>query len=324
MRKPRQFILIGAGKVGRALLDDIPLNWIVTVVDIDPQALAAVPEDHGGQTILKIQGDATSRLVLEKVGLTPRSQVAILTGTDDVNREIARLIHGHFQVDDLVCLLDTADDLDAIGLNPSQIALRAVASARLAMTHFSQSEHHLITDQLARGEIRVFQVLPGSGAVGRSLGSLKPKRWLVGAIYREEKLLVPHGETIVEAGDRVMLLGEADVVESVARHMHGSEAVFPMQYGSAIGVLGTDEQATKEGEWLEKKTQADALHTLDAKQFNPNRNSAESIARHIAEQEIGLLVLDSRPLGLGVRLGLQRSKRHDLITSGRIPVLIAR
>ncbi|MFT5679116.1 MAG: Trk K+ transport system NAD-binding subunit/nucleotide-binding universal stress UspA family protein [Myxococcota bacterium] len=323
MRTHRHVVLIGAGEVGLALLAELPVSWTVSAVDTSAEALAVLPETHGGQTILKVQGDATSRLVLNQVGLSTRTMVAILTGSDETNLEIARVIRAHFQVDDLVCQLNSAENSAANGLTGNEIALRSVAAARHTMNHFSRSEPHLLADQLARGELQVIQVLPGSAAIGRTLSQLKPRRWLVAAIYRNDALIVPHGETVLESGDRVMLTGEPDVVDSVANFIHGAEAVFPSQYGASIGYLGDDE-VQKEAAWLLEKTQAEHLISLPSEKLDTNILSATDIALNLSRQEVGLLVLESRPLRLSSRLGLRISNRKKLILAARVPVLIAR
>lgn len=324
MRINRHVVLIGFGAVGKAFLNDIPESWTISVVDHSEESLASCQESHGGQTITKILGDATSRLVLQRSGLSSRTMVAILTGSDTVNREIARIIREHFQVDDLVCLLDNIDNLEASNLSRSEVAVRSTASARFVTNHFSRSEPHLIADQLARGELRVVQVLPGSVAVGKTLLELKPQRWLVGAIYRNEKLIVPHGSTVVESGDRVMLIGEPDVVESVAVFIHGAEAVFPTQYGSNIGTNIDGEVALKEATWLQEKTPAEQLIQLPDEELHPGSVSAEDIALRLSQKDIGLLVLESRSLRLSSRLGLRTSARKKLLLSARVPVIIAR
>lgn len=323
MNTHRHVVLIGLGKVGRALLEEMPASWTVSAVDTSAEALEALPDSHGGQTTVKLLGDATSRLVLNQAGLTGRTMVAILTGSDETNLEIARVIRAHFQVDDLVCLLYSDENIADSGLTQNEISLRTVASARHTMNRFSHSEPHFLADQLARGELQVIQVLPGSAAVGRTLSQLKPRRWLVAAIYRNDSLVVPHGETVLESGDRVMLTGDPDVVDSVANFIHGAEAVFPAQYGASIGYLGNAD-VLKEAAWLQEKTKAESLVSLSPESLDSAHLSAADIALNLSRQEVGLLILESRPLRIASRLGLRRSKRKKLILAARVPVLVAR
>jgi Trk K+ transport system NAD-binding subunit/nucleotide-binding universal stress UspA family protein len=323
LRTHRHVVLIGLGRVGQALLAELSENWTVSAVDTSAEALATLPATCGGQTVDRIQGDATSRLVLSRAGLSSRTMVAILTGSDETNLEIARVIRAHFQVDNLVCLLHNDSRSSANGLLGNEVILRSVAAARHAMSGLSRSAPHLLEEQLARGELQVVQVLPGSAAVGRTLSQLKPQRWLIAAIYRDNALVVPHGETVLEAGDRVMLTGEPDVVESVANFIHGAEAVFPTQYGSSIGFHG-DEMVMREATWLQEKTHAERLLPITQEQLDTRHLTAADIALNLSRQEVGLLVLESRPLRLSSRLGLNTSSRKQLILSARTPVLVAR
>ncbi|MFT4974922.1 MAG: K+/H+ antiporter YhaU regulatory subunit KhtT [Myxococcota bacterium] len=252
--------------------------------------------------------------------------VTIVTDSDTVNLEIARVIHEHFQVDDLVCVLHVVDDeaLAVAGLRRGEVVQRTRAAAQIALNHLSGAEPQSLELQLQRGEVRVVQVLPGSAAIGRPLKELKPRRWLVAAIYRNDALIVPHGETILAVGDRVMLVGEPLVIENVGSFIHGSEPVFPTQYGANIAMAADSVAARTEAVWLHEQTHSEALLELDIEPLDPRVLSREDIALAMAKRKIGLLVLDETPVGLAARLGLRRSVRRDLIASTRVPVLVAR
>jgi len=169
----------------------------------------------------------------------------------------------------------------------------------------------------------MFQILEGSAAIGRPLRELKPRRWLVAAVYREDELIVPHGETILQANDRVMLVGEAGVIESVGRFIHGSESVFPTQYGVRIGFVGTD-KAPATAKWLLQKTKAEDLIEVDHNQIDPRIHTPEETSLALTQQRVGCLVMDSAPISLTSRLGFTRSARKKLLLAARVPILIAR
>lgn len=322
----RHVVIVGVGRVGLALLEELPESWTVTAVDIRAEALEKLPETRGDQTIQRIQGDATSRLVLERAGLSKRTAVAITTDNDTTSLEVARVIRTHFQVNDLVCMLDTVDEveLERARLLRSEVTLQSRAAARIALNHLSGAEPQSLELQLDRGEIRMFQVLPGSAAIGRPLKELQPRRWLAAAVYREEALIVPHGETVLEAGDRVMLVGEPAVIDSVGQFIHGSEPIFPTQYGAHIGRVGTQEATNAETRWLMERTYAEDEVAIDPQHIDPAVLSPEDTALVLAQRKIGLLVMDDAPIPLFSRLGLTGSSRKKLVTATRVPVLIAR
>ena len=66
---------------------------------------------------------------------------------------------------------------------------------------------------------------------------MQPKSWLVAAIYRNGKLLVPHGETIIRAGDEVVVVGEPEILDRELSFLRGGQILFPSQYGIRIGVI---------------------------------------------------------------------------------------
>ena len=107
--------------------------------------------------------------------------------------------------------------------------------------------------------------------MGQPLLDLKPQRWLMGAVDRYEDLLVPHGSTVIESGDRVMRIGEPDVVESVVVFIHVAEAVFPIQYGSNIGASISGEIAKKEAARLQDKPTVEPLIPLPDTDSKPQR-----------------------------------------------------
>ena len=69
-----------------------------------------------------------------------------------------------------------------------------------------------------------FEVAPGSKAAGRQIVDLRlPKTTLVVLVSRKEDYLVPKGGTVLEAGDRVMLLADEKDVEMVGRLLGAGE-----------------------------------------------------------------------------------------------------
>ena len=322
----RHVIILGVGRVGLALLEELPERWTVTAVDIDAAALEALPETRGEQTIQRVHGDATSRLVLERAGLSKRTMVAITTDNDRTSLEIARVVRSNFQVDDLVCVLHRPDEaaVQAVGLRPGEVANRARAAARIALNHLSGAEPQSLELQLDRGEIRMFQVLPGSAAIGRPLKELQPRYWLAAAVYRNEELIVPHGETVLKAGDRVMLVGDPTVIDRVGQFIHGAEPVFPTQYGSHIGVCGEGEETRSEAAWLLEHTYAESQVEVLPEQLDPSVLKPADTALALSRQKVGLLVIDDGPVSLWSRIGLGVSRRKKMISATRVPVLVAR
>ena len=85
-----------------------------------------------------------------------------------------------------------------------------------------------------RGEIRQITILNSSAARGQPLSSLDPKTWLIAAVYRNNSLIIPHGDTILQTGDEVVIVGEPDILDTEMSFLQGGQILFPSQYGSQL------------------------------------------------------------------------------------------
>lgn len=315
----RQVVVVGMGRVGRLLIRALPDGWRVTVIDFDAAKLGKVPEYHHGRPVVKLQGDATSRLVLEDAELAPQTVLVIVTGNDAANREVARLGREVFGVEELVCLSDDTAGIGSVGLAHREVVQRFKAIALIVHNRLTGVESRGIAVGLGEGEIREVTVHEGSGVAGRTLHDIQPSDWLVAAVYRDDRLLVPNPHTLIQVGDRVLLVGEPEVLEKVVRMVRGGDPVFPTQYGGAIAMLGGHEQ---EANWLAENTQADRLVavSLDRLQRAPH----DSAVPGLGVDGIGCLVTTPEPVPLLARIGLRRSGRLNMLSASRVPFIVAR
>jgi len=65
------------------------------------------------------------------------------------------------------------------------------------------------------------KVGPNSKAVGKKLSELRPKDVVIAAITREEKLIVPKGETEIQVGDYIVMVGYPKAVAKLAKFFKG-------------------------------------------------------------------------------------------------------
>ncbi len=323
MHDKRHLVVVGGGRVGRALIASLPESWRVTVIDKDPRCLELLPEGLGEDPLIPILGDASSRLVLEEAEVTATCSLAVVTHDDVVNREVARLARLELEVEDLVVLLDDVSGLDAIGVQLSEVVRRSTATATLVANRLSAAGVRGLPLGLGKGELLEVRILDGSPAVGRPLQEIGARNWLVAAVYRDGQLIVPHGQTALSGGDRVLVVGDPEVLQRVAPLLRGGEAVFPHQYGRHLGAF--EEVVLDEARWVAEHTQARKVVKLDgallsaATQVDP-----VGVAQAVDKAQVGAVVLAPIPYTALQRLGLTRSRRHTFVLQSRVPVLVAR
>jgi len=77
--------------------------------------------------------------------------------------------------------------------------------------------------ELGDGTIEQLVIDEKCKIAGKKLVEIKfPENVLVGAIVREEKVIIPDGNTVIQQGDKVTLLGEKDDVSEALKIIAGS------------------------------------------------------------------------------------------------------
>ncbi len=78
--------------------------------------------------------------------------------------------------------------------------------------------------ELGGGAIEQVIIDENSPILNKKLMDIKlPKKVLLGAIVRNEKMIVPHGQTVIKKGDRITLLGESEDVEKAIQSLGDAE-----------------------------------------------------------------------------------------------------
>ncbi|HLH73964.1 MAG TPA: NAD-binding protein, partial [Chloroflexota bacterium] len=244
-------IVVGAGETGCHLATRLGRNWRVHLLDLNPMPSWTAQTEPGQPSpiVELLKGDGTSRLVLERAGAGEAAALIAATGDDRVNLECARLAHDVFGVKRVLVLFrDSAirTEIEACGAEPIDAA-SAVAS--LLLGHLDPTIRPAVGVGLGQGEIVEVTVLGSSPVIGRPLRLLGARDWLVAAIYRQDHLLVPHGDTVLENGDRVVLVGAPSVLPDIAEYFRAGTFGFPMPFGRRLGVVVTDDPP--DGFWEE-------------------------------------------------------------------------
>ena len=161
-------------------------------------------------------------------------------------------------------------------------------------------------------------ILNSSAARGQSLKEMHPKSWLVAAIYRNGNLLVPHGDTIIRAGDEVVVVGEPDVLDRELCFLQGGQILFPSQYGKRIGVIDGENDPDLIAQLVEhSEVVGDVTVSFDT--LNPEIQSDASIRNHLIEHDIGMLFLPPKPISWLARWGFRTSKIMNLMFKSQLP-----
>jgi nucleotide-binding universal stress UspA family protein len=247
----------------------------------------------------------------------------VTTQSDVVNREVTHLARNHFGVEEIVCLFQDASSLEDSDLQEADVILTKKVLAMHMRNRLSGTETLGVGLGLGEGELRQVTVLPSSPAIGCPLKDIHPTDWLVAAVYRDNKLIVPHGDTILAPGDRVLLVGQPEVLRYESDYVRGGQTIFPNQYGPYL-VKWEASSIEEEAQWFLDRTRARRLVTVPLAQLDPRLLPDETLRVTLSREQTGCLVLPPEPIPLADRLGLRRSPRKRLAVVAGTPILIAR
>ena len=282
-------VFAGAGRTIESILDRVVHLAPVLILDTSQSALdelilpavpSAAPTSPLASTTLAVHKvtkrlcDATSRFVLEEARGESNHAVALVaaTGDDRRNLEICRLARELQFVPVVGIVIDPAQApaYEALGA-------RAIVRAQILGNVVEQALRYdgmVIASSVGqgRGEIIEFVVLPSSPAIGVPLSQQQASGWRIAAIYRGGDLVIPTGETAIQAEDRILLIGDPTILTQVAEQIRVGVPQFPLRHGKSIVLyrpgLSRDAAQTaeveREAEFLTRRTRAQSLVRLFA------------------------------------------------------------
>ncbi|MCJ7616074.1 MAG: TrkA family potassium uptake protein, partial [Desulfobacterales bacterium] len=232
-------LIIGAGKTARELLRRLGKFWDVTLVDKSDERF---PDFKKMKSVKKlILGDASSNLVLEEAGVDKTDFFVAATNRDEINFEVCVLAQRH-KVKNIISTINDSDNLQKF----RELGVRVICGSYIVAHQieiFLESPMMLINSVgEGRGEVMEIKVLRNSPAVGKSLRDIRPKDWLVGAIYRKEEIIIPRGDTTIQKDDLITIVGHSSLFKTVSKLFTLDIPKFPLEYGRNILVPVRDEQ----------------------------------------------------------------------------------
>ncbi len=346
-------VVVGAGASARELIRRLGDSWSVVVVDTDADRFGEIAAIRDVDTVM---GDGSSSIVLKQAGIEGAVAVVAATSSDDVNLEVSRLARdaGVEQVIALARDPERMEEYRELGvdvISPARLAARGMEIAmeprKLASTTFADG----------RAEAIEFEIAPDSPVQGKALKEIHSELWVVAAILRDGRLVVPHGNTRLLTGDKVTVVGSATDFAQVVRTFAGGISRFPLNFGRKVVVpLGSEtDRATaveeaayfvrnsnavelvvvhRDPEEIKNQTEADELTrlvgTLDAEALGveidvrPVRGDLLRASVSIASEEsVGTIVV-GLPTRSAVRPYANIPSLLNSLSAGNVPVLLTR
>ncbi len=227
-----KIIILGAGQVGSSVAANlVNEDNDITLVDNNPTALQSVSERYDLRTIT---GIASHPSVLEKAGAKDADMILAVTNSDEINMIACQIAYTLFHTPTKIARIREAEYLN----NAPLFAQEALPVDVLI------SPEQLVTDYIQRliehpGALQVLDFADGkaqmvalrasySGVLAsHSLRDLKNKltgiEYKIVIIFRDDRPVIPNGDTIVEPDDEVFFISSQKSIRKLLQFIQIKE-----------------------------------------------------------------------------------------------------
>ncbi|MBA3382337.1 MAG: Trk system potassium transporter TrkA [Actinobacteria bacterium] len=213
-----RIFLIGAGQVGFAVVEALHTDHEITVLDTEPSRLAALAERYDVATV---EGDGTSRRVLAAAGVQNADLVIACTSRDEVN-----LVAGMFarrEARNATTVIRTSNveyvELWRVGQLDVDFVVCSELETAHAISRIIGVPAARQTDIFAEGQVQIVEFdveeRASEDVLGIPLRDAKiPRDSKVAAVIRGDQMLLPGGNEVIRAGDRIVVIGSPEAAQA--------------------------------------------------------------------------------------------------------------
>ena len=218
-------VIAGAGKVGWNLARElIAKGHEVTVIESERSRYLTVEQEleHAIQ-----YGDATELWVLERAGINRADLTIAVTGDDEDNLLICQIAKEKYLCARIIARVNNPRNrpyFELLGIQP-------VVSATDLILRLIEHEVpsyglvHLLDLRDEQLEIIEVEVGHGAPAAGRKVAEVElPEGSLIISVLRNGKGFVPKSDTVIDAGDEVLLVLDPGLEERITAQFSGGGA----------------------------------------------------------------------------------------------------
>jgi trk system potassium uptake protein TrkA len=206
-KEARRMVIVGGGNVGLFLARDLEqthggLN--LKVIELDPER-ARYAAEQLDRTVV-INGDALEKEILEEAGISDSEAMIAVSNDDEVNI-LTSLLGKRAGCQRVIALINSASYsslVGPLGIDASVSPRESTVSTILQRIRRGRIHAvHSVRDGMA--EIVEAEALETSSLVGNPLREVKlPPGILIGALVRGDEVIIPRGDTVIRAHDRVV------------------------------------------------------------------------------------------------------------------------
>ncbi len=257
-----KIIILGAGQVGATVAESLASEENdITVVDTDQQRLSELKDKLDIRTVL---GNASHPTVLTRAGAEDADMVVALTNSDEINMVACQVCYTIFHTPTKIARVRAGEYLRYPELfSGEHCPVDVLISPEQLVTEHVQrlieypGALQLLDFAGGRAQLVAVQTVFGGALTGHRIADLKgmlsPNLEIrVAAIFRQDKALVPDGDTVMEVDDTVFFLAARRQIRTIMSDLRKLEKPARRVILAGGGNIGANLAAVIEDRYLVK------------------------------------------------------------------------
>ena len=227
-----KIIILGAGQVGSSVAANLVSEANdITIVDIIPKLLQSLSERYDLQTIT---GVASHPSVLAKAGANDADMIIAVTNSDEVNMVACQVAYTLFHTPTKIARVRNLDyqnnpalfaqealPIDVL-ISPEQIVTEYIARlvsvpGALQVLDFAEGKAQMVTIRVAADGILVAK------KIADLCQQLNDVDYRIVSIFREGAAIIPDGDTLIEVGDELFIIGAPEHIKTLLKAVRQKE-----------------------------------------------------------------------------------------------------
>jgi len=215
-------IILGGSKIGFQTAQILCKLGIKTkLIEMDIEKCEQIAEKL--QNTLVINGDGTNIDLLKSEGIETTDGFVAVTGYDEDNLLVA-LLAKHLGAKKVIAKVDRTNYVPIL----EKIGVDAVVNPRMttasAILRSIRRGKIISLTLLKEGKAEVIELIVHSGAkiINTPLKNAKlPKNSIIGAIVRKNNVIIPHGDNIIQADDKIIIFALSSDIKKIEKIFDG-------------------------------------------------------------------------------------------------------
>ncbi|AAM04894.1 TPA: Trk system potassium transporter TrkA [Methanosarcina acetivorans] len=223
-------VIIGAGEVGYHIAKALSSKNDVVIIEKDEEAAKRADE----LDVLVVEGNGANADILSKF-LHNADLLVAVTGVDEVNIVTCmttKLITRNklsWKDTKTIARVSNPDYIDSPLTSRAQVGVDLMICPELALASevadVLSSPSAIDAEMFAEGKVKMteFAINPGSRLVGKQMQDLRlADCCIVSAVFREDQIIIPHGDDLIKANDHMVVVGKPEAIENL-ENVFGNE-----------------------------------------------------------------------------------------------------